>query len=80
MMEAKEKKIEEDNSYMFKRFISHNPPIYNDTPDPKAFDDMIQVMEKLFDTLQCLEELKVGFEVFYFKDKADLWWVTVQKL
>ena len=29
LMEAKEKRITEDNSYMFKRFASHNPLISN---------------------------------------------------
>ena len=39
-MEAKEKKkIEEDNSYMFKRFASHSQPVYDGIPDPNAFKD-----------------------------------------
>jgi len=57
-MEAKDKNIEEDNSYMFKRFASHNQLVYNGTPDPKAFKDWIRGMEKLFDALQCLEEME----------------------
>jgi len=36
-------------------------------------------MEKLFDTLQCPEELEVGFAVFYLKDKANLWWATMRE-
>ena len=52
-MEVRERKAEEDNSYMFKRFASHNPLIYDGTPDPKAFEAWIKGMEKLFDTLQC---------------------------
>ena len=36
-------------------------------------------MEKLFDMLQCPEEWKVGFAVFYVRDKADLWWATVRE-
>ena len=51
-MEAKEKRIEEDNSYMFKRFRSHNLHIYDSTSDPKAFEDWIRGIEKLFDALQ----------------------------
>jgi len=30
-MEVQEKRVEEDNSYMFKRFASHNLPIYDGT-------------------------------------------------
>jgi len=73
LMEVREKKVEEDNSYMFKRLTSHYPLIYDGTPTPKSFEDWIRVMEKLVDTLQCPEEWKVGFAVFYLKDKADLW-------
>ena len=36
-------------------------------------------MEKLFNALQCPKEWKVGFAVFYLKDKADLWWATVRE-
>jgi len=76
LMEVKEKRAEEDNSYMFKQF---HPPVYDGTPDPKTFEDWIRGMEKLFDALQCPEEWKVGFAVFYLKDKADLWWATVRE-
>jgi len=50
-MEVREKNVEEDNSYMFKSLASHNPPIYNGTPDPKIFEDCIRGMEKLFNAL-----------------------------
>ena len=76
---VREKRIEEDNSYMFERFASHHPPVYDGTPDPKTFEDWISGMEKLFYALQCPNEWKVGFSVFYLKDKADLWWATVRE-
>jgi len=79
MVGAKAKKIEEDNSYMFKRLTSHNPLVYDSTPNPKAFEDWIQGIEKLFDALQCLKEWRIRFAVFYLKDEADLWWATMQQ-
>ena len=78
-MVVREKRIEEDNSYIFKRFASHHLSVYDGTPDPKTFEDWIRGMEKLFDALQCPEEWKVGFAVFYLKDNADLWWATVRE-
>jgi len=78
-MEAKEKKIEEDNSHMFKRLTSSNPPIYDSVLDPKEFEDWIQGIEKLFDAFQCPKEWRMGFAVFYLKDKADLWWATMRE-
>jgi len=77
LMHAREKRVEEDNSYMFKRFASHPSPTYDGTPDLTIFEDWIRGMEKLFDALQCPEEWKVGFTVFYLKDIADLWWATM---
>jgi len=51
LMEVKESKVKEDNANKFKRFASHNPPVYDDIPDPKAFEGWIRGMEKLFDAL-----------------------------
>jgi len=53
---VREMKVEEDNSYMFKRLASHNPPTYGSTLDPKIFEDCVRGMEKLFDTVQCPED------------------------
>jgi len=74
-MMVRQKRVEEDNSYIF----SHHPPVYDGTLDPKTFEDWIGCMVKLFDALQCPEEWKVCFAVFYLKDKADLWWATVRE-
>jgi len=63
MVEAKEKKTEEDNSHMFKRFASHNPLVYDDASHPKAFEDRIWGMKKLFDALHRPQEWRVGFAV-----------------
>ena len=78
-MEVREKTVELDNSYMFKSLASHNPPTYDGTPNPKTFENWIRGIEKLLDALHCPEEWKVGFAVFYLKDKANLWWATVQE-
>jgi len=50
-MEAQEKRVEEDNLYMFKRFESHHLPTYDGTPDPKTFEDWIRGIGKLLDVL-----------------------------
>jgi len=56
LMEVREKRAKEHSSYMFKRFVSHHPPIYDGTPNPKTFEDWITDIEKLFNTLQCPKE------------------------
>ena len=57
---------------MFRRLASHNQLTYDGAPDPNAFEDWIQGMEKLFDALLCPGEQRVGFDVLYIKDEADL--------
>jgi len=64
LMEIREKRVEEDNSYMFKRIASHHPPIYDGTPNPKTLEDWIRGMEKLCDALQCPEEWKLVSSCF----------------
>jgi len=36
---AKEKKIEKENSHMFKRLANYNPLVYDVALNPKAFED-----------------------------------------
>ena len=64
---------------MFKRLASHNPPVYDGTPNPKAFEDWIRGREKLFYVLLCPEEWRAGFAVLYLRDDADLWWAIVRE-
>jgi len=51
MIEAREKAPMEDNSHMFKKLGNHNPPTYDGSPNPKAFEDWMRGMEKLFNAL-----------------------------
>jgi len=51
LMEVRKKRVEEDHSYIFKRFDSHHRLIYGGTPNPNTFKDWIKGMEKLFDVL-----------------------------
>jgi len=60
MMETREKASLEDNSYMFKTLANIYPPTYDGAPNPKAFEDWIRGMEKLFDALQCRKYWRVG--------------------
>jgi len=39
----------------------------------RKYSEVLTVEWQLFDALQCPNEWKVGFTVFYLKDKANLW-------
>jgi len=45
MIEAWEKAAMEDNLPMFKKLANHNPPKYDGSRNPKAFEDWIWGME-----------------------------------
>uniref|UniRef100_A0A803N8E5 Retrotransposon gag domain-containing protein n=1 Tax=Chenopodium quinoa TaxID=63459 RepID=A0A803N8E5_CHEQI len=54
---------EEDSASMFKKFSSLNPPSYDGKPDPVEFEDWINRMDQLFETLRCQQgkENESGF-------------------
>jgi len=53
MVEARERALMEDNLHIFKKLPNHNPPTYDNAPNPKVFENLIQGLEKLFNALQC---------------------------
>ncbi|XP_056691541.1 uncharacterized protein [Spinacia oleracea] len=63
-----------ENASMFKKFSSLNPPSYDGKPDPVEFEDWINRIDQLFETLQCPKEWRVDFAVFYLTGQASLWW------
>ncbi|XP_057248862.1 uncharacterized protein LOC130590443 [Beta vulgaris subsp. vulgaris] len=64
---------------MFKKFSSLNPPSYDGKPDPVAFEDWINRIDQLFETLQCPEKWRVDFAVFYLTGQASLWWKIIKE-
>ncbi|XP_021721102.1 uncharacterized protein LOC110688368 [Chenopodium quinoa] len=64
----------EDSASMFKKFSSLNPPSYDGKLDPVEFEDWINRMDQLFETLRCPERIKVDFATFYLTSQASLWW------
>ena len=78
MMAVREKAPLEENSHMFKKLAGLHSPTYDGASNPKAFEDWLRGMEKLFEVLQCPEEWRVGFAGFYLREEADLWWAMVR--
>ncbi|XP_056691642.1 uncharacterized protein [Spinacia oleracea] len=64
---------------MFKNFSSLNPPSYDGKPDPVEFEDWINRIDQLFETLQCPEKWRVDFAVFYLSGQAGLWWKVIKE-
>ena len=59
---------------MFKRVAATKPPTYLGKEDPASLENWIREFDKLFDAINCPENLKISNVVYYLREKADLWW------
>ncbi|XP_021729843.1 uncharacterized protein LOC110696816 [Chenopodium quinoa] len=59
---------------VFKRVAAAKPPTYLGKVDPASLENWVREFDKLFDAINCPEELKVNNDVYYLREEADLWW------
>lgn len=59
---------------VFKRVAASKPPYYTGKEDPASLENWIREFDKLFDAINCPEDLKINNAVYYLKEEADLWW------
>ncbi|XP_021851828.2 uncharacterized protein [Spinacia oleracea] len=59
---------------MFERLPKVKPPYFKGQADPTVLENWIREFEKLFGAVNCPENTRVGQDVLYLKDEADLWW------
>ncbi|XP_021743407.1 uncharacterized protein LOC110709493 [Chenopodium quinoa] len=52
----------------------NKPPTYQGEPDPTILENWLREFEKLFGSVGCPENSKVGCATYYLKGEADLWW------
>ncbi|XP_057247531.1 uncharacterized protein LOC130589916 [Beta vulgaris subsp. vulgaris] len=67
-------KCPETAGEMFERLAKVKPPYYKGQSDPTVLENWIREFEKLFEVVNCHENMRVGQAVLYLKDDADLWW------
>ncbi|XP_021760568.1 uncharacterized protein LOC110725391 [Chenopodium quinoa] len=58
---------------VFKRIAAVKPPTYLGKVDPASLENWVREFDKLFDAINCPEELKVNNVVYYLREEADLW-------
>ncbi|CAH9111189.1 unnamed protein product [Cuscuta europaea] len=59
------------------RVAARNPPSFLGQEDPTILENWIRTFDKLFDTINCPEEQRIGIAVYYLHEEADRWWVNV---
>ncbi|XP_021723150.1 uncharacterized protein LOC110690605 [Chenopodium quinoa] len=59
---------------VFKRVAAAKPSTYLGKEDLTSLENWIREFDKLFDAINCPEELKVNNVAYYLREEADLWW------
>ena len=61
-------------------FRKHDPPRFQGSPDPEKANLWLQEVEKIFDVLNCQEDVKVGYATYLLVGEAEYWWKGVKQL
>ena len=59
---------------MFERLTKVKLPYYKGQADPTFLENWIREFEKIFGDVNCPEGMRLGQDMLYLKDEADLWW------
>ena len=71
---SKSKPTAETASSMSKRISQNKPPTYSETGEPAALESWLREFDKLFNVVQCPENLRVDQAPFYLQEEVDYWW------
>ncbi|XP_057532891.1 uncharacterized protein LOC130810780 [Amaranthus tricolor] len=61
---------------MSKRISQSKPSTFNGKGEPSELELWLREFDKLFDVVECPEELKVNQAAFYLVGEADYWWAN----
>ncbi|XP_056697635.1 uncharacterized protein [Spinacia oleracea] len=64
---------------IFKKVAASKPPTYVGKEDPTSLENWIREFDKLFDAINCPEDLKINNDVYYLREEANLWWSQLKK-
>ena len=63
-------------SEMSKRISQSKPSTFDGKGEPSELELWLREFDKLFDVVECPEELKVNQAAFYLVGEADYWWAN----
>ena len=66
----------EQASEMSKRISQKKPSPFDGKGEPSELKHWLREFDKLFDVVECLEELKVNQAAFYLTGEVDYWWAN----
>ena len=59
---------------LLNKFLKLQPPKFRGTANPSELDEWMRELDKIFKTMMCPEEYKVGLATHLFTGEADYWW------
>ncbi|XP_057532976.1 uncharacterized protein LOC130810869 [Amaranthus tricolor] len=72
----RERSVSELASEMSKRISLSKPSTFNRKGEPSELELWLREFDKLFNVVECPEELKVNQATFYLVGEADYWWAN----
>ena len=63
---------------LLNKFLKLQPPKFRGTVNPAELDEWMRTLDKIFKTMMCPEEYKVGLATHLFIGEADHWWDSVK--
>ena len=76
-MQATSRPTQSLESY-YERFKKLNPSLFDGGANPLVAKTWIREMEKMFDALQYLKDMKVRLAICMLKGNAELWWIAIK--
>ena len=61
------------------RFMKRNPSVFEGTVDPVVAEELVSMVEKIFEFVQIKDEEKVKSVVYMLRKDARIWWEVVKK-
>ena len=68
--------LSEQSSEMSKSISQTKPSPFDGKEELSEVEHRLREFDKLFDVVECLEELKVNQAAFYLTGEADYWWAN----
>src|SRR4051812_7148504 len=59
-------------------FQRNNPPLFKGTHDPNGAQKWLREIERIFQVIDCAENMKVRYVTHMLSKEVDDWWVTTR--
>jgi len=65
---------------LLNKFFKLQPSKFRGTANPSELDESMRKLDKIFETIMCSEESKVGLAMHLFTEEVDHWWDSIKPI